>query len=145
VRGWLGWRNISITRFDPCPKIGPTLGERNRLSSSTKSYNPDGATLSSHLRNGEKLQSGHARESNGMVISVNSFVIALVGTGWKSVGGQLLAKPPKLGESKMPRKLRKSFVGHPSAILFLQISGAGVFQQQRLLATVNFLGCLCCR
>ena len=26
-----------------------------------------------------------------MVISVNSFVIALVGTGWKSVGGQLLA------------------------------------------------------
>ena len=26
-----------------------------------------------------------------MAISVNPFVIALVGTGWKSVGGQLLA------------------------------------------------------
>jgi hypothetical protein len=28
----------------------------------------------------------------------------------------------------MSRKLKKSLVGHPSAILFLQISGEGVFQ-----------------
>jgi len=33
----------------------------------------------------------------------------------------------------MPRKLRKSFVGHPSANLFLTISRAGVFQQPRLI------------
>lgn len=32
-----------------------------------------------------------ARGINGMAISVNPSVIALVGTGWKSVGGQLLA------------------------------------------------------
>ena len=31
----------------------------------------------------------------------------------------------------MPRKPRKSFVGHPSVILFLLISRAGVFQQPR--------------
>ena len=35
-------------------------------------------------------------------------------------------KQPKFGGYKMPRKLRKSFVGHPSAILFLLISRAGV-------------------
>jgi Ca2+/Na+ antiporter len=39
----------------------------------------------------EKLQSSEARGIDGMTISVNSSVIALVGTGWKSVGGQLLA------------------------------------------------------
>lgn len=33
----------------------------------------------------------------------------------------------------MPGKLRKSFVGHPSAILFLQISRAGVFQQPQAI------------
>src|SRR2546427_4802462 len=37
----------------------------------------------------------------------------------------------------MPRKPRKSFVGHPSVILFLLISRAGVFQQPRLLSTVT--------
>src|ERR1700682_2204643 len=31
----------------------------------------------------------------------------------------------------MSRKLRKSFVGHPSAILFLRISGEGVFNSHR--------------
>ena len=31
----------------------------------------------------------------------------------------------------MSRKLRKSFVGHPGAILFLRISGEGVFNSHR--------------
>ena len=37
----------------------------------------------------------------------------------------------------MSWKLRESFVRHPSAILFLRISGEGVFQQPRLLTTVE--------
>jgi hypothetical protein len=37
----------------------------------------------------------------------------------------------------MSRKLRKLFVGHPSAILFLRISREGVFQQTHPLTTVT--------
>jgi hypothetical protein len=33
-----------------------------------------------------------------------------------------------LGDRKCPGKPRKSFVGHPDAILFLRISREGVFQ-----------------
>ena len=40
---------------------------------------------------GEKLQSSEVRGINGMAISVNPPVIAFVGSGWKWVGGQLLA------------------------------------------------------
>jgi hypothetical protein len=43
---------------------------------------------------------------------------------------QFLPKQLKFVGYKMSRKLEKSFVGHPSAILFLRISGEGVFQQQ---------------
>jgi hypothetical protein len=39
-----------------------------------------------------------------------------------------------LGDRKCLGKLRKSFVGHPSAILFLRISREGVFQQPRLFS-----------
>jgi len=45
---------------------------------------------------------------------------------------QFPPKQPKFGGYKMPRKLRRSFVGHPSAILFLWISWERVFQQPRL-------------
>jgi hypothetical protein len=38
----------------------------------------------------------------------------------------------------MPKKLRTSFVGHPSAILFLRILGEGVFQQPRLIASTEY-------
>jgi hypothetical protein len=41
-----------------------------------------------------------------------------------------------LGDRKCLGKLRKSFVGHPDAILFLLISREGVFQQPRLITTV---------
>jgi len=34
----------------------------------------------------------------------------------------------------MPRKLRKSFVGHPSANLFLRISRGRVFQQTQAMS-----------
>src|ERR1039457_4038479 len=44
-----------------------------------------------------------------------------------------------LGDRKCPGKPRKSFVGHPDAILFLRISREGVFQQPRLLTTVEDL------
>jgi hypothetical protein len=44
---------------------------------------------------------------------------------------------PKFGGYKMSRKLRKLFVGHPSAILFLRISREGVFQQPRLITTAT--------
>ena len=37
----------------------------------------------------------------------------------------------------MPRKSRKSFVGHPSAILFLRISREGVFQERRARPVVG--------
>jgi hypothetical protein len=40
-----------------------------------------------------------------------------------------------LGDRKCPGKPRKSFVGHPDAILFLRISREGVFQQPRLFST----------
>jgi hypothetical protein len=40
-----------------------------------------------------------------------------------------------LGDRKCLEKPRKSFVEHPSAILFLRISREGVFQQPRLIAT----------
>jgi hypothetical protein len=40
---------------------------------------------------------------------------------------QFLPKQPKFAGYKMSRKLKKSLVGHPSAILFLQISRKGVF------------------
>ena len=55
-------------------------------------------------------------------------------TGVRVEKVQFPPKSPKLGGYKMPRKLRKSFVGHPSAILFLQISRAGVFQQPQALS-----------
>jgi hypothetical protein len=37
----------------------------------------------------------------------------------------------------MPRKLRTSFVGHPSAILFLLISRVGLFQHPQDLTPVT--------
>jgi hypothetical protein len=37
----------------------------------------------------------------------------------------------------MSRKLRKSFVRHPGAILFLLFSREGVFQHPRLITTVG--------
>ncbi len=52
---------------------------------------------------------------------------------------QFPPKQPKVGGYKMLRKLRKSFVGHPGAILFLLISSAGVFQQPRLLTSTSAL------
>jgi hypothetical protein len=42
-------------------------------------------------------------------------------------------KQPKLGGYKMSRKLRKLFVGHPSAILILRISREGVFQHAQAI------------
>jgi hypothetical protein len=50
--------------------------------------------------------------------------------------GQFPPKEPKFEGYKMSRKLRKLFVGHPGAILFLRISREGVFQQTRLITTV---------
>jgi hypothetical protein len=50
---------------------------------------------------------------------------------------QFSPKQPKFGGYKTSRKLRKSFVGHPGAILFLRIPGEGVFQQARLITTPN--------
>jgi hypothetical protein len=41
-----------------------------------------------------------------------------------------------LGDRKCLGKPRKSFVGHPSAILFLRISLEGVFQQPRLFMPI---------
>jgi len=43
-----------------------------------------------------------------------------------------------LGDIRCLGKPRKSFVGHPNAILFSQISREGVFQQPRLLSTLYF-------
>ncbi len=48
---------------------------------------------------------------------------------------QFSHKQPKFGGYKMSRKLRKPFVGHPNAILFLRISRGGVFQQPGLFQT----------
>jgi hypothetical protein len=44
-----------------------------------------------------------------------------------------------LGDRKCLRKSRKSFVGRPRAILFSRISQEGVFQQPRLITTVEEL------
>jgi hypothetical protein len=43
----------------------------------------------------------------------------------------------KLGDRKCLGKLRKSFVGHPDAILFLRISPEGVFQQPQAITLVD--------
>jgi hypothetical protein len=45
------------------------------------------------------------------------------------------SKQPKFGGYKMSRKLRKSFVGQPSANLFWLISREGVFQQPPIALT----------
>jgi|SRR5436190_18496950 len=41
-----------------------------------------------------------------------------------------------LGDRKCLGKSRKSFVGHPDAILFLRISQKGVFQQPQKMSSV---------
>jgi hypothetical protein len=82
----------------------------------TKSYDRV-VPLSSHLRKGEKFQSSEARGINGMAISANSFVIALLGTGWKSVGGQLLASGVLLLSGYQDIGLR-SRMGAASAFLW---------------------------
>src|SRR5215468_8822865 len=46
---------------------------------------------------------------------------------------QFSPERPKLGGYKMSRKSRKSFVGHPSAILFSRISGERVFQHPQAI------------
>jgi hypothetical protein len=43
----------------------------------------------------------------------------------------------KMGDRKCLRKWRSSFVGHPSAILFLQISREGVFQQPQSISLIE--------
>src|SRR6266851_3907685 len=58
------------------------------------------------------------------------------GTGVGVEKVQFAPKQPKIGGYKMSRKLRKSFVGHPSAISFLRISRGGVFQQPQALSQV---------
>jgi hypothetical protein len=45
-------------------------------------------------------------------------------------------KSENLGDRKCLGKLRKSFVGLPSAKFFQPFSGEGVFQQPRLFSTV---------
>src|ERR1039457_6229123 len=67
----------------------PILNEQNRCLRQPKSYNLCRGLIepSSQWRE----TSIQARGINGMAISVNPSVIALVGTGWRSVGGQLLA------------------------------------------------------
>jgi hypothetical protein len=41
-----------------------------------------------------------------------------------------------LGDRKCLGKLRKSFVGHPDAFLFLRISREGVFQQPQAITLI---------
>jgi hypothetical protein len=43
---------------------------------------------------------------------------------------------PKFGGCKMSCDPRRSLITHPNAILFLRISGEGVFQQPRAIAQV---------
>jgi hypothetical protein len=43
-----------------------------------------------------------------------------------------------LRDRKCLGKPRKSFVGHPDAILFSRISRGGVFQHPRLISTIDF-------
>jgi hypothetical protein len=50
---------------------------------------------------------------------------------------QFPPKQPKFEGHEMPGNLRTSFVGHPSAILFLPISRQGVFQQPRLITSTG--------
>jgi hypothetical protein len=45
-------------------------------------------------------------------------------------------KQPNWGDRKCLGKLRRSFVAHPDAILFLRISGQRVFQQPRLISSL---------
>jgi hypothetical protein len=70
------------------------------------------------------------------VLSVNCrYQLSLTGVGVEKV--QFPQNSEILGDGKClekPRK-RKSFVGHPDAILFLPISWKGVFQQPRLFAS----------
>jgi hypothetical protein len=42
-----------------------------------------------------------------------------------------------LGDRKCLGKRRSSFVGHPSAVLFLRISQIGVFQQPQAITLIN--------
>jgi hypothetical protein len=46
------------------------------------------------------------------------------------------------GDRKCLNEQRKSFVGHPDAIQFLQMSGQRVFQQPRLITTTGGTGTL---
>jgi hypothetical protein len=50
---------------------------------------------------------------------------------------QFPPKQPKIGGYKMSRELKTSFVGHPRAILFLRISGEGVFQQPQASSLIE--------
>jgi hypothetical protein len=51
-----------------------------------------------------------------------------------------LSKRQKSGEGKCLGDPRKSFIGHPDAILFRRISREGVFQQpQAITPTENYL------
>jgi hypothetical protein len=61
--------------------------------------------------------------------------LALTGVAVEKV--QFPPKQPKFGGYKMPRKLRKSFVELPNAILFLRISRERVFQQPQALTLIN--------
>jgi hypothetical protein len=51
---------------------------------------------------------------------------------------QFPSKRLKIGGYKIPRKLRKSFVGHHSANLFWLVSRVGLFQHPRLLTSATF-------
>jgi hypothetical protein len=44
------------------------------------------------------------------------------------------------GDRKCLTEQRKSFVGHPDAIQFLQISGKRVFQQPQALSLIDRVG-----
>jgi hypothetical protein len=50
-----------------------------------------------------------------------------------------LRNSQNLGDIKCSEKLRKSFVGHPNAILFLRISRERVFQHPQALALIDCL------
>src|SRR4029077_3334745 len=63
--------------------------DANALVTSTKSYNL--VSRAYRATSEWRATSIQSRGTNGMAISVNPSVIALVGAGWKSVGGQLLA------------------------------------------------------
>ena len=50
-------------------------------------------------------------------------------------------KQPRSGGYKMPRKSRKSFVGHPSAILFLLIFARKSFSTSLTTPALPRMGC----